>query len=182
MNPLRLLAVAMLLAGTCLAQVPPNATPQAPLPRPGGMPPNAFQPPGMQQPLPARPAVNYVIRVEWKDAKKGTNALQIVTTEGSFQLDTVSGAVKINNADVPTTVKLSGSLQELNPEKGRLQLFLGRTVPYVTSTFSGPGSGSSYSQLQVGLNSNFVVTFGKPLLIQADDSGEVIILVKRADD
>jgi len=136
----------------------------------------------MQQPMPAKPAVNYVIRVEWKDAKKGTNALQIVTTEGSFQLDTISGAVKINNADVPTTVKLSGSLQELSPEKGRLQLFLGRTVPYVTGTSSVPGSGSSYSQLQVGLNSNFVVTFGKPLLIQADDSGEVIILVKRGAD
>jgi hypothetical protein len=146
------------------------------------MPPNGFQPPAMPPQMPPRPAVNYLIRVEWKDAKKGTNALQIVTTEGSFQLDTISGAVKINNSDVPTTVKLSGSLAELSPDKGRLQLFLGRTVPYVTSTFSGPGSGSSYSQLSVGLNSNFVVTFGKPLLIQADDNGEVTLLVKRVDD
>lgn len=136
----------------------------------------------MQPQMPPRPAVNYVIRVEWKDAKKGTNALQIVTTEGSFQLDTVSGAVKINNADVPTTVKVSGSLVEVSPEKGRLQLFPGRTVPYVTSTFNGSGGGSSYSQLSVGLNSNFVVTFGKPLVIQADDNGEVILLVKRAGD
>jgi len=135
--------------------------------------------------MPAKEPVNYAIRVEWKDAKKGTNALQIVTTEGSFNLDTVSGAVKINNSDVPTTVKVSGSLVELSPEKGRLQLFLGRTVPYVTSTYSGgsPGSGgSSYSQLSVGLNSNFVVTFGKPLVIQADDNGEVTILVKRMDN
>jgi len=181
MNPLRLLAVGMLLSVTCQAQLPPNAPPQPPLRQPG-MPPNGFQPPGMQPQMPARPAVNYVIRVEWKDAKKGTNALQIVTTEGSFQLDTISGAVKINNSDVPTTVKVSGSLTELSPEKGRLQLFLGRTVPYVTSTFSGVGGGSSYSQLSVGLNSNFVVTFGKPLLIQADDNGEVSILVKRMED
>ena len=136
----------------------------------------------MQPSMPSKPAVNYVIRVEWKDAKRGTNALQIVTIEGSFQLDTVSGAVKVNNADVPTTVKLSGSLVELNPEKGRLQLFLGRTVPYVTGSFSGPGGGSSYSQLSVGLNSNFVVTFGKPLVIQADDNGEVTLLVKRMED
>lgn len=137
----------------------------------------------MQQPMPKEP-VNYVIRVEWKDAKKGTNALQIVTTEGSFNLDTVSGVVKINNADVPATVKLSGQLIELSPEKGRLQLFLGRTVPYVTSTYtgSGGGNGSSYSQLSVGLNSNFMVTFGKPLVIQADDNGEVTILVKRMAD
>ena len=175
MNPLRLLAVAILLAVTCQAQLPPNGLPQRPMPPPG-------MPPAMQQPVPARPAVNYVIRVEWKDARKGTNALQIVTTEGSFQLDTISGAVKINNSDVPTTVKLSGSLAELSPDKGRLQLFLGRTVPYVTSTFTGTGGGSSYSQLSVGLNSNFVVTFGKPLVIQADDNGEVTILVKRMDD
>ena len=144
------------------------------------MPPNPS--PGMQPPMPAKEPVNYVIRVEWKDAKRGTNALQIVTIEGSFQLDTVSGAVKVNNADVPTTVKLSGSLAELSPEKGRLQLFLGRTVPYVTSSFSGPGGGSSYSQLSVGLNSNFVVTFGKPLVIQADDNGEVTLLVKRMEE
>jgi hypothetical protein len=177
MNPLRLLAIVMLLAVICQAQLPPNGLPQRPMPPPGLSP-------ATQQPPPAKPAVNYVIRVEWKDNKKGTNALQIVTCEGSFDLNTISGAVKINNSDVPTTVKLSGSLTELNPEKGRLQLFLGRTVPYVTSTYSGSGgnNGSSYSQLSVGLNSNFVVTFGKPLLIQADDSGEVTILVKRADD
>ena len=181
MNLLRLLAVALVLAVTCPAQLPPNAPPPAPLPPPG-MPPNTFQPPGMPPPPPPRKLVNYVIRVAWKDAKKGTNALQIVTTEGSFQLDTVSGTVKINNSDVPTTVKLSGSLAESSPEKGRLQLFLGRTVPYVTGSFSGSGGGISYSQLSVGLNSNFVVTFGKPLVIQADDNGEVTLLVKRMDD
>jgi hypothetical protein len=173
MNPIRLLAIALLLAVTCQAQ-PQLGLPPRPLPPAGS-------PPGMQQPVP-KELVNYLIRVEWKDAKKGTNALQIVTTTGSFELDTISGTVKINNSEVPTTVKLSGSLAELSPEKGRLQLFLGRTVPYVTSTFSGPGGGSSYSQLSVGLNSNFLVTFGKPLMIQADDSGEVSILVKRMAD
>jgi len=61
-------------------------------------------------------------------------------------------------------------------------LFLGRTVPYVTGSFSGPGGGSSYSQLSVGLNSNFMVTFGKPLVIQADDNGEVTLLVKRMEE
>jgi hypothetical protein len=182
MNPIRLFAVAMLLAVTCPAQLPPNGSPQPQQPLRPGMPPNqqpGMQPPGMQQPMPPKELVNYVIRVEWKDAKKSTNALQLVTSEGSFQLDTVSGTVKINNSDVPTTVKLSGQLIELNREKGRLQLFLGRTVPYVTGSSSG---GSSYSQLSVGLNSNFAVTFGKPLVIQSDDNSEVTILVKRMDN
>lgn len=177
MNPLRLFIIATFLAITCQAQVLPNVAPQLPQPQRG-------MSPAMQQPMTTKEPVNYVIRVEWKDAKKGTNALQIVTTEGSFQLDTVASMVKINNADVPTTVKVSGALAELSPEKGRLQLFLGRTVPYVTSTYnsSGNSSGSSYSQLSVGLNSNFLVTFGKPLVIQSDENGEVILLVKRASD
>jgi hypothetical protein len=176
MNPFRLLVIATLLAVPCMAQLPPNAAVHNQS--------VGFQPPAVQQPVPAKEMVNYIIRVEWKDGKRGTNALQVVTIPGSFELDTVSGAVKINDSDVPTTVKLSGQLAELSPEKGRLQLFLGRTVPYVTSTFAGSGSAhsSSYAQLSVGLNSNFVVTFGKPLVIQTDDNGQVILTVKRGDD
>jgi hypothetical protein len=134
-------------------------------------------------PVATNQLVNYIIRVEWKDAKKPGTALQIVTCAGRFTLDTVSGSVKINDSDVPTTVKLEGTLTELDPLKGRLQLFLGRTIPYVTSSFLGPGgrNGSSYSQLSVGLDSAFVVTFGKPLVIQMDDNGEVTLLVKRAE-
>jgi hypothetical protein len=54
-------------------------------------------------------------------------------------------------------------------------------VPYVTSSFGGPGAmkSSSYSQLSVGLESTFIVTFGKPLIIQTDGNGEVSVLVKR---
>ena len=126
---------------------------------------------------------NYVIRVEWKDAKKSVNSLQLVTGEGTFELDTISGSAKIDAREIPVTVKLSGTLTTLNPGQGRLQLFLGRTVPYVTGTFAGSGGGasSSYSQMQVGLQSTFVVTYGKPLVIQADANGEVSILVMREE-
>jgi hypothetical protein len=133
------------------------------------------------QPAVAKEVVNYTIRVEWKDAKKGASSIQLETIEGQFELDTLSGTTKINDSDVPNTIKLNGTLTELSAEKGRLQLFLGRTVPYVTSTFAGPGgkNSSSYSQLSVGLQSTFIVTFGKPLIVQTDDNGTVSILVKR---
>jgi hypothetical protein len=162
MNSLRLLAIAFLTAVTCHAN-PPGASP-------AGSPPAA-----------AKEAANYTIRVAWKDAKNGTNSLQVVTTEGSVELDTVSGAVKINDSDVPTTVKLTATITELSTEKGRLQLFLGRTVPYVTSSYAGSGGGrsSSYSQMSVGLESTFIVTFGKPLTVQTDGNGEVSVLVNR---
>jgi hypothetical protein len=130
-------------------------------------------------------AVNYVVKVEWKNADGTSSSLRLTTTEGSFDLNTLQKqTVKINNSDVPTTLKLNGTLTALSAEKGRLQLFLGRTVPYVTSSFPGPGgmTASSYQQMQVGLNSTFVVAFGKPMVIQEDDSGKVSILVTREKD
>jgi hypothetical protein len=143
-------------------------------------------------PLPAEPppdtnaSVNYVIKVLMKSAKGDTSSLQVTTVDGSFELDTLldtprKNSVKINNADIPTTLKLSGTLTIINGQKGRLKFFLGRTVPYVTSTFNN-GSSSSYSQLSVGLASTFVVTFGRPLVIQVDDSGEVSVLVIREEN
>jgi hypothetical protein len=130
--------------------------------------------------------VNYVIKVQAKDGKGNGTSLQVTTVAGSFELDTLQKAsVKINNADVPSTLKLSGTLTPMNEQKGLLKLFLGRTVPYVTSSYnngSGAGSASTYSQLSVGINSTFVVTFGKPLVIQVDDSGEVTVLVTREDN
>jgi hypothetical protein len=155
MNSIRLLAIILLLAVTSQAD-PPIANP--------------FTSP---QPTVAKDIVNYTIHVEWKDAKKAASSLQLVTSEGSFELDTISGSVKLN-----------GTITELNPEKGRLQLYLGRTMPYVTSSFAGIAgrNPSSYSQLSVGLQSTFIVTFGKPLIIQTDDNGTVSILVKREDN
>ena len=156
-------------------------------------PPTLGHSPAMLPPKPARPGqvpaspdepkdpANYLITVKWTDAKAGTNSLQVLTGEGSFNLNTIQSSVRINDSDIPTTVSFNGSISALNPEKGRLKVFLGRTVPYVTSTYSGgPGkASSSYQQLQVGLDSTFTVTFGKPLVIQADQNGEVSILVKR---
>jgi len=132
-------------------------------------------------PTEPKDTANYLIIVKWTDAKGGTNSLQVLTAEGSFTLDTVQSSVRINDSDIPTTVSLNGSINALSPEKGRLQMFLGRTVPYVTGTYSG-GAGttsSSYQQLRVGFNSTFTVTFDKPLVIQADNNGEVSVLVKR---
>ena len=69
------------------------------------------------------------------------------------------------------------TLTPLTDVKARLQLFLGRTVPYVTG--SSPGGMSSYSQMSVGLQSTIVVTFGKPVVIQSDANGTITVLVTR---
>jgi len=132
----------------------------------------------------AREPVNYLIRVEWKEPKGDPKFLEVLTTDGNFNLDTIQKtSVKINNNDIPITLKFSGTLNALSDEKGRLQLFLGRTVPYVTGSYNGGmGATSSYSQLNVGLQSTFIVTFGKSLVIQNDENGQISILVKCMKD
>jgi hypothetical protein len=132
---------------------------------------------------PAKDPVNYLIRVEWKEPKSDPKFLEVLTTEGRFELDTIQkNSVKINNNDIPVTLKLTGTLSALNDEKGRLQLFLGRTVPYVTGTSGfGPSTSSSYQQMSVGLESTFMVQFGKTVVIQTDESGQISILVKRIE-
>lgn len=124
--------------------------------------------------------VNYLIRVEWREQKGDPKHLEILTTEGNFSLDTIQkNTVKIGDNEIPVTLKCSGSIFALNDDKGKLQLFLGRTVPYVTGSFGGKGT--SYSQLSVGLNSTFIVKFGKSQVIQSDDNGEISVAVKRVD-
>jgi len=124
--------------------------------------------------------VNYLIRVDWREQPGDPKHLEILTTEGNFTLDTIQkNAVKINDNDIPVTLKCSGDIAALSDEKGRLRLFLGRTVPYVTGSVSGKAS--SYSQMSVGLNSSFIVKFGKSQVIQSDENGEVSVTVKRVD-
>ena len=36
--------------------------------------------------------------------------------------------------------------------------------------------------MNVGLQSTFVVKFGKPVVIQTDENGEISVLVKRIED
>jgi len=127
---------------------------------------------------------NYAIQVEWRTSKSETNFLRLLTTEGLFSLDAVqTNRVKINNNEIPVTLRFSGTLTVLSPEKGRLNLFLGRTVPYVTSVNVGNGASSStYQQMQAGLNSTYMVTFGKPMVIQSDGNEEITLVVIRLED
>jgi len=173
-----LILVVLLTACVCPAQpVPPPM-------RPGAMAPGFPSPGAPPAAEPAKDPVNYLIRVEWQEPKAEPKSLEVLTAEGTFNLNTIQkNSVKINNNDVPVTLKFQGTLRELDDTKGRLQLFLGRTVPYVTGTAgSGPGAMSSYSQLSVGLDSTFFVTFGRPVVIQTDESGQITVLVKRVAD
>ena len=125
---------------------------------------------------------NYLISVQWKDTKMGSSFVQVMTAEGPFNLDALEhNTMKINGPEVPTALKLSGALTVLSPEKGRLTLSISRTVPYMLGQTkeTRTTSPSSYRQPTVGLDSTFIVTFGKPLVIQGDENGQISIQVKR---
>src|SRR5262245_40609071 len=130
---------ALLLAGSLssVCQAPPlRAVPNMPARPPAAVPGT----PASSDAKDAKDESNYTVRVEWKDPQGASHHLEVLTTEGSFDLDTFVGKVKIDEMEVPSTIHLKGSLTVLGPEKGRIQLFLGRTVPYVTSTYSGGGA------------------------------------------
>jgi hypothetical protein len=147
---------------------------------PGQPPPQMGQSPAA---APARDPVNYLIRVEWTEPKGDPKSLEVLTAEGNFELDTLQKAsVKINDTDIPVTLRFNGTLNEINENKGRLQFYLGRTVPYVTGTGGVPGAISSYSQMNVGLQSAFIVTYGKPVVVQSDENGDISVLVKRIEN
>jgi hypothetical protein len=174
-----LMLVALLVAVAAYAQptpLPPPAMPVRGLRNLDAPPPAA----------PVKDPVNYLIRVEWKAPKADSKFLEVLTTEGQFNLTTIEkNPVKINNSEVPIPLKFTGTLTPLNDDKARLQLFLGRTVPYVTGTTMGGGSlgsMSTYQQMSIGLDSTFVVKFGKPVTIQNDENGQISVLVKRAED
>ena len=171
MKTLHLLIVATLWVIACRAEPPPA-------PQPAGTSPRTTSPTTTKTSEPA----NYIISVQWKDTKLGSSYLQVMTSEGSFNADALEhSTMKTDGPGIPTTIKLSGTFTVLSPEKGRLKVFIGRTLTYTTGTSKGAAgtSAPSYQQLSVGLDSTLIVTFGKPLVIQGDQNGQISILVKR---
>ena len=112
MKALHFLIVATFWTITCQAAPPAS---------PAGTPPTAAPPTATNTNEPA----NYLISVQWKDTRLGSSFLQVMTSEGSFNADALEhGAMKISGPDIPTTIRLSGDLTVLSPEKGRLKLLL----------------------------------------------------------
>lgn len=124
-------------------------------------------------------AADYIVRIAWTRDKNTAQFLQVMTTEGSFQLSTEvptpateqSGQTQVPN----TSINFHGTLKLVNLDHARLNVFLGFSVP-VVEKHNGT---STYQVHQEGLSSTVMVTFGKPMVIQKDASGEVSISVRR---
>ncbi len=152
---------------SCLASLPAERAPRPASQTPAG-PLSASENP-----------VNYILRVSWKSNNGGTNAIQLLTTEGTFKVNTSQpSAVKVGDSELPISVNVDGTLKALGPQHGELQLFLGRAVPHLTHGGGTPGT-SSIQQRQEGLTLTFLVTFGQPVIVQKDGNGEVSVLVER---
>ena len=158
-----------------------TACPAAAQPLPGGGPMMPRPARGMPEPRPApeltNAPANYLVRVEWKETGGNGGSIEVLTGEGNFQLSSsLPGTGKSDEAGLQIPVTLNGNLKVINSDKGQLQLFLGRSIPY---TVSSPGQLRSIQQRQEGLTVTFFVTFGKQVVAQKDGNGEVFVLVKQ---
>ena len=132
MKTLCFLAVALLSIVVCQAQPPP-------------MQPMRLLPPGFQQSTSTNAPVNYVIKVLMKDAKAKTAVRfrsRRLTVRLNWTQSSEKNPVKINNNDIPTTLKLNGRLTTIDEQKGVLKFFLGHGVPYVTSSLNNGAAAS----------------------------------------
>lgn len=120
---------------------------------------------------------NYLVRIEWSDKSNPSGAIEVLTGEGTFQLNSAfPGSAKSGEPALLTPVTLNGTLKVLNENQARLELFLGRTIPY---SITGPGQSSSIQQRQEGITVTFYVTFGKSVMARKDANGEVSVLIKK---
>ncbi len=150
---------------------------------PGTIPPRRIPVPGTPMPGSSSEEMtnapsNYLVRVEWRDTSSPTGAVEVLTGEGQFQVSSsLPGSAASGEPGLLIPITLNGTLKVLNPEQGRFELFIGRSVPY---SVSSPGQKmSSIQQRQEGMTVTFYVTFGKPVIARRDATGEVSVLVKK---
>ncbi len=159
------LALLLISALTCPAAPQLSSVPRSPL-RPGQT---------VTVPYLTNAAANYLVRVEWKETNGATRALEVLTGEGTFQVNSsLPGAVKLGDTEHQISVTLNGQLKVLNSSQGQLQLFLGRSVPFLLNQ-------SSIQQRQEGLTVTIFVTFGKPIIVQKDANAEISVSVKQQE-
>jgi len=176
------LIVLLAVTSTALAQQnpAPNATPLNPPPTPAGvgLPPRHNREPEDV----VNSKSNYRIRLEIKEGKEAPMEISVVTADGRVKADIMNPKrLVIDEREVPSTVKFTGTLSVLSSDKCQFNLFLGRTIPYVTGTHKEPDgkTTSQYQQMQVGLETTVILEVGKPLVVQSDTIQQVKVTLEK---
>ena len=188
-----LILVLLAAAPVALAQTPPAPNPP-PAPAPPGVPglpqptlraPGHLPAPGNHSGLyaaPPRPEVNYRLRLEIKEGKEALIEISVVSSQGKIRAQMMNPKrTLIDDREVPSTMDFTASLSPLEGDRCQVTLFLGRSIPYVTSRSTGPeGKGvSQYQQMQVGLDTTVILKVGKPLVIESDPTQQVQLTLEK---
>ncbi len=177
----------VLLAVTSIALAQQN-------PVPGRMPMNppparpGLAPPALRNQEPdavVRSKTNYRIRLEIKEGKEAPIEISVVTADGRVKTQMMNPKrIVIDDREIPSTLGFTGILTVLGSNKCQFNLFLGRTIPYVTGTHKGPDgkTTSQYQQMQVGLETTVILEVGKPLVVQSDPSQQVKVTLEKVTE
>lgn len=133
------------------------------------------------QQSPSTNAADYTVVVTWKTKDGDTDQfLQVMTTEGGFQVNTVlPHLAMVAGAHTPESeVSFHGELKAVASNRAKLSADLSRSVPAVEA-YAGSSRVAGYQMHQESLSSTLIVTFGKPVVIQRDGNGEISVLVTR---
>ncbi len=162
---------------------------QSPVANPAGMAPPQARPslatPQRHHQEPGavvRPKANFRIRLEIQEGKEAPMEISVVTADGRVKTQMVSPKkTVIDDREVPSTLDFTGTLTALDSDQCQFNLFLGRTIPYVTGSHKGPDgrSVSQYQQMQVGLETTVILQVGKALVVQSDPLQQVKVTLER---
>jgi len=134
---------------------------------------------------PPKPKVNYRIHLEIKEGKESPMEISVVASEGKVRSQMINPKrVVIDDREIPSTLEFTATLSPLEADRCQLNLFLGRSLPYVTGKSTGPGgqTSSQYQQMHLGLDTTVILQVGKPLVIQSDSTQQVKVTLERVTE
>jgi len=137
--------------------------------------------PGSHQAPPKTFDTNYRIKVNCFTGGK-LSSISLVTADQKFSYQGLGKGAVIDGNALPTTITFEGELSKETDDSIFLEYFLGRTMPYPTTSHHGSSTGTSFStiqQLQVGIKNGATFQFGKPLKVVKSSGEKISITISK---
>lgn len=140
-------------------------------------------PPSMRQPPETQLADNYRIKIDHV-IEGEASSFSTVTGKTKFSYQGFSKGVTIDGNKVPSTTDFEGTLSRVTKNSVFLDYAIGRTIPFVTGTFSGgPNSRvtSQYQQIQTGVQNGASFPLGKPVMVLQSEAEVITITITKME-
>lgn len=126
---------------------------------------------------------NYRIKVDYLINGK-SSSFSILTGRQKLRYQGMDKGTEIDGIKLPSSIDFEGQLFNETESTISLDYFLGRTVPYVTGTYTRPDGGktaSQFQQMQVGISNGSTFHFGKPVKVVESDGEMITITIEKTE-